>query len=179
MKNKIETIELQSPIGRISAGASEKGICFVHFIDEHDSLWRENLAKKFNAELILSESNIILTQLKTELEEYFNGSRQVFSVQLDLQGTTFQVKVWNELLNILYGETRTYLQQAKAFGDVRAIRAIATTNGKNNIAIIIPCHRIIGSNGSLTGYAGGLEKKKWLIELEQKNSGKSYQQSLF
>ena len=110
-----------------------------------------------------------------QLDEYFNGNRTEFNLKLNPQGTDFQKRVWKELLNVPYGKTRSYLEQSKKLGDVKAIRAVASANGKNPIWIVIPCHRIIGSNGSLTGYAGGLWRKKWLLEHENP----SPQQSLF
>lgn len=111
----------------------------------------------------------------TQLQEYFAGTRTRFNLKLNPQGTEFQKKVWQELLNIPFSKTRTYLEQTKAIGDVKAIRAVASANAKNPIWIVIPCHRVIGSDGSLTGYAGGLWRKKWLLNHE--NPVK--QQSLF
>ena len=111
----------------------------------------------------------------TQLEGYFNGKRTEFDLKLNPKGTAFQKRVWTELQNISYNKTRTYLEQTKALGDVKAIRAVATANGKNPIWIVIPCHRVLGSDGSLTGYAGGLWRKKWLLDHE--NPVK--QQSLF
>ena len=102
----------------------------------------------------------------TQLDEYFNDSRKEFHLKLNPQGTDFQKSVWTELLNISFGKSRTYLEQSKKLGDVKAIRAVASANGKNPIWIIVPCHRVIGSDGSLTGYAGGLWRKKWLLEHE-------------
>lgn len=111
----------------------------------------------------------------TQLEEYFNGIRTEFTLKLNPQGTDFQKRVWNELLQVPFGKTCTYLEQSKKLGDPKAIRAVAAANGKNPIWIVIPCHRIIGSDGSLTGYAGGLWRKKWLLEHESPST----QQSLF
>ena len=102
----------------------------------------------------------------TQLNEYFNDKRTEFSLRLDLNGTDFQKKVWRELQKIPYGKTISYLNLAKQLGDIKAIRAIANANGKNPIWIVIPCHRVIGSDNSLTGYAGGLHRKKWLLEHE-------------
>lgn len=116
-----------------------------------------------------------LQECVTQLDEYFNETRKVFNLKLNPQGTDFQKKVWNELLEIPFGKSRTYLEQSKHFGDPKAIRAVASANGKNPIWIVIPCHRVIGSDGSLTGYAGGIWRKKWLLEHE---SGVK-QQSLF
>ena len=101
-----------------------------------------------------------------QLSEYFEGKRTSFDLPFGLEGTDFQKRVWAELLNIPFGKTRSYMEQAKALGDVKAIRAVASANGQNKIAIIIPCHRVIGSDGSLTGFAGGLHRKKWLLEFE-------------
>lgn len=111
----------------------------------------------------------------TQLSEYFEGKRTEFDLKLNPQGTDFQKSVWAELLNIPFGKTRTYLEQTKQIGDPKAIRAVASANGKNPIWIIIPCHRVIGSDGSLTGYAGGIWRKKWLLDHESPVK----QQSLF
>lgn len=110
-----------------------------------------------------------------QLDEYFNGTRKQFNLKLNPQGTNFQKRVWEELLLVPFGKTKTYLEQSKQLGDVKAIRAVASANGKNPIWILIPCHRIIGSDGSLTGYAGGIWRKKWLLEHENPST----QQSLF
>lgn len=119
--------------------------------------------------------SVKIQRVKKQFEEYFNGTRKTFDIPLSPEGTEFQKKVWTELLNIPYGETTTYQQMANKLGDPKVIRAAASANGKNPISIVIPCHRIIGSDGSLTGYAGGLHRKKWLLELESP----SPQQSLF
>lgn len=117
----------------------------------------------------------VLQDCAKQLSEYFNGTRKEFNLKLNPQGTEFQKRVWNELLNVPYGKTKTYLEQTKKLGDAKAIRAVASANGKNPIWIIIPCHRIIGSDGSLTGYAGGIWRKKWLLAHENSST----QQSLF
>lgn len=110
-----------------------------------------------------------------QLQEYFEGKRKHFDLTVNPKGTSFQIKVWKSLLKISYGKTKSYLEQSKAFGDVKAIRAIATANGKNPIWIVIPCHRVVGSDGSLTGYAGGIWRKKWLLNHENPTK----QQTLF
>lgn len=115
---------------------------------------------------IIQGSNTHLSQLEKELKEYFEGNLRVFTVSLDMVGTDFQKKVWNELLKIPYGKTSSYMQQATSMGAPTSVRAVANANGMNKIAIVVPCHRVIGSNGTLTGYAGGLEKKRWLLNLE-------------
>lgn len=110
-----------------------------------------------------------------QIDEYFKGERTQFSLKLNAYGTEFQKRVWNKLLTIPYGKTTSYLELSKKLGDVKAIRAVASANGKNPLWIIVPCHRIIGSDGSLTGYAGGLSRKQWLLEHESPYK----QQSLF
>jgi methylated-DNA-[protein]-cysteine S-methyltransferase len=104
----------------------------------------------------------------TQLEEYFTGNRTAFDFPIQQPGTSFQQKVWQLLHQIPYGKTISYMDLAKQYGDVKAIRAVASANGRNNLAIVIPCHRVIGSNATLTGYAGGLWRKKWLLEHEAK-----------
>lgn len=110
-----------------------------------------------------------------QLQEYFEGKRQDFALELNPEGTDFQKRVWEALLQIPYGKTVSYLELSKTLGDVKAIRAVAAANGKNPLWIVVPCHRVIGSDGSLTGYAGGLHRKKWLLEHESPVK----QQSLF
>jgi methylated-DNA-[protein]-cysteine S-methyltransferase len=116
-----------------------------------------------------------LQEVVLQLNDYFQGKRTSFDCNFNPQGTDFQKRVWSALLDIPFGKTRTYLEQAKILGDVKAIRAVAAANGKNPLWIVVPCHRIIGSDGSLTGYAGGLWRKKWLLDHENP----SMQQSLF
>lgn len=117
----------------------------------------------------------VLEDAVYQLNEYFNGSRKIFNLDLNPQGTDFQKKVWKALLEIPYGKTNSYMQLSKTLGDPKAIRAVAAANGKNPLWIVVPCHRVIGSDGSLTGYAGGLHRKKWLLEHESPVK----QQSLF
>ena len=116
-----------------------------------------------------------LLQAMMQLQEYFAGTRKTFDFKLNPSGTEFQQKVWQELLNIPYGKTTSYLELSKKLGDVKAIRAVASANGKNPLWIVVPCHRVIGSDGSLTGYAGGLWRKQWLLEHESEQK----QQTLF
>lgn len=116
-----------------------------------------------------------LEQAVIQLQEYFEGRRNDFNLKLNPKGTEFQQRVWQELLNIPFGKTLSYLELSKKLGDVKAIRAVAAANGKNPLWIVVPCHRVIGTDGSLTGYAGGLWRKKWLLEHENPTN----QQSLF
>ena len=108
----------------------------------------------------------IIEQCKSELDEYFSGHRKFFSFEMDLRGTAFQIKVWNELLNIPFGKTISYEELAIRIGNIKSIRAVGLANGQNPIAIVVPCHRVIGKSGELIGYGGGLDKKIWLLEHE-------------
>ncbi len=157
----IETAVISSPIGLLHITGDDEGVKEVTFLTDNQPI-----------------STIIPDSLSTcvaQLSEYFDGKREDFDLKLNPQGTEFQRKVWEILLEIPFSKTRSYLEQSKVFGDVKAIRAVASANGKNPIVIIIPCHRVIGSDGSLTGYAGGKWRKKWLLNHESP----SKQQSLF
>jgi methylated-DNA-[protein]-cysteine S-methyltransferase len=116
-----------------------------------------------------------LLECISQLQDYFDGKRTDFNFKLHLKGTDFQQRVWKELLNIPFGKTISYMDLSKKLGDVKAIRAVASANGKNPLWIVVPCHRVIGTDGSLTGYAGGLWRKKWLLEHENP----SHQHTLF
>ena len=167
-RNIINVLRFSSPIGRLIACATEKGLCFLGFNGQkYSEKHFTDIQKQFNA-MLLPGKNTHLTQTKKQISEYFAGTRKFFSVALDVVGTDFRKKVWNELLTIPYGKTMSYKEQALAMNNVKAIRAVASANGANKISIIIPCHRVIGSNGSLTGYAGGLHRKSWLLDFEKK-----------
>lgn len=155
------------------AGATDAGICFVEFTDRiklGEELTR--LGKELN-EVLESGTHAFLDQLEQQLTEYFNGERQNFTIPLHFTGTDFQKAVWKELMKIPFGKTITYKEQAIKMGNLSAIRAIAATNGQNKHAIVVPCHRVIGSNGNLTGYAAGLAKKEWLLRFETGNIGQT------
>ncbi|QXP63327.1 methylated-DNA--[protein]-cysteine S-methyltransferase [Polaribacter sp. HaHaR_3_91] len=162
----LQTTYYKTPLGTAKIVGDENGIQSVSVLDEDFSTALEETSMK---------TPDCLQECVTQLDQYFSGKRIDFDLKLNPQGTDFQKKVWNELLNIPFNKTRTYLEQSKSLGDVKAIRAVASANGKNPIWIIIPCHRVIGSDGSLTGYAGGIWRKKWLLAHE--NPVK--QQSLF
>ncbi|MAQ76108.1 MAG: cysteine methyltransferase [Aquimarina sp.] len=153
---------IQTPLGIASITGNEKGVQAVSILSDQKQKPSDNVPQSLSA---------VVTQLK----EYFNGQRTDFDLILNPQGTEFQQKVWQELAKIPFGSTVTYLDMAKRLGDPKCIRAAATANGKNPLWIIIPCHRVIGSDGSLTGYAGGLWRKKWLLAHESPVK----QQSLF
>ena len=156
--------KIQTPLGEMLAIKSEKGLCMLEFFDGKST--EKQLKEIENLGEILEKDDEILNRLETELNDYFKGNLKEFTIPLDLIGTDFQKKVWNELIKIPFGETRSYKEQSIAVGDLLAIRAVANANGKNKIAIIVPCHRVIGSDGSLTGYAGGKKRKQFLLELE-------------
>ena len=170
---------IDTPVGKMRIGASDEGICLFDFQYRKsiDSIMKriETLSgKKFT-----EGEHPYFKLLEQQINEYFLGIRKEFDLPLHLVGTPFQKSVWEGLLQIPYGETRSYKQQSIFLGNEKAIRAVATANGENGIAIIIPCHRVIGTNGSLTGYGGGLQRKKWLLDLERKYSGKTGQAELF
>jgi AraC family transcriptional regulator of adaptative response/methylated-DNA-[protein]-cysteine methyltransferase len=163
---------LQTPVGAMTAGVYDNKICLLEFgIRDRLSKQIQTLQKQLKAEISEGESPLI-DELEKQLDEYFGGKRKNFELPLLVSGSDFQKKVWNTLLQIPYGETRSYQQQAVACGNVKALRASASANGANRIAIVIPCHRVIGKNGSLTGFGGGLDNKKFLLDLERKYSGK-------
>lgn len=141
----------KSPIGNLRIISNDTDIIRIDFTEDF-----------FKMKMIPVQIQNCITQL----DEYFNGKRKKFNLAINPDGTEFQSTVWNLILKIPYGKTISYLELSKQFGDENAIRAIASANGKNPIPIIIPCHRVIGNDGSLTGYAGGLLKKQWLLEHE-------------
>ncbi len=158
---------LETPLGTMIACAGESGICMLEYADRK-SLTSElkEISLHFGAELVLGESPYF-SILEQQLQEYFEGERTVFSVPLSPVGTDFQKKVWEVLIQIPYGTTTSYREQAIILGNPKAVRAVANANGMNKISILIPCHRIIGSNGTLTGYGGGIWRKQKLLEVEK------------
>ncbi|TDE55237.1 methylated-DNA--[protein]-cysteine S-methyltransferase [Flavobacterium sp. GT3P67] len=156
----METAYIKTPLGIATIIGDENGISVISVAEEGT---------------VLSTIPAVLQEAVSQLTGYFEGKRTDFDFALNPKGTAFQQKVWKALLDIPYGKTRTYLEQSKILGDVKAIRAVASANGKNPLWIVVPCHRVIGTDGSLTGYAGGLWRKKWLLEHENPTT----QQSLF
>jgi methylated-DNA-[protein]-cysteine S-methyltransferase len=157
----MEIAFIQTPLGIAKIEGDEKGVSAISVLNQKEPLT-----------IVIPEA---LEDAVYQLQEYFSGKRKEFSFEMNPQGTEFQQKVWKSLLNIPYGKTISYLELSKILGDVKAIRAVAAANGKNPLWIAVPCHRVIGSDGSLTGYAGGLHRKKWLLEHESPVK----QQSLF
>lgn len=158
--DKLITGYMTSPLGTIRLQHSGKGLCSLIFVDH---------------ELPESDSYSELDECKHQLNDYFEGTQKEFDLILDLAGTDFQKLIWMELLKIKFGQTLTYADLSRKIGDMKSIRAVGRANATNPVSIIVPCHRVIGSDGSLTGYAGGLWRKKWLLEHEQKH----FQMSLF
>lgn len=156
----METAYIKTPLGIAKICGDEKGISVISVSDEGV------------ISLIIPP---VLKESISQLNDYFRGKRTTFSFKLNPSGTEFQQKVWKSLLEIPFGETMSYMELSKKLGDVKAIRAVASANGKNPLWIVVPCHRVIGTDGSLTGYAGGLWRKKWLLEHENPTT----QQSLF
>lgn len=169
-KNIILISRTTTPLGPMFICATDRGICLLEFVDK-EKLEKEfsDIQKHLKAKIIAGE-NEHSKQAKKEISEYFDGQRKTFDVALDMPGTDFQSTVWHALLLISYGQTVSYQQQADTINKPTATRAVASANGANRIAIIVPCHRVIGKNGQLTGYAGGLERKRWLINHEKANS---------
>lgn len=149
-----------SPLGQLTLAATSSGLCAVYFHDQR--------SYRGTGDWIAATGHVHLEQAALELDEYFAGLRSQFAVALDLEvgGTVFQQTVWRELLNIAYGSTSSYGQHARLINKPRAVRAAAAAIGRNPLSIIVPCHRVLGSNGALTGYDGGLERKKYLLQLE-------------
>jgi AraC family transcriptional regulator of adaptative response/methylated-DNA-[protein]-cysteine methyltransferase len=175
----ILTSQIETPIGMMVAGASENGICLLEFIDRQMlNTDYKDLARLLKT-TVEQGRNQLTDEIRNQLNEYFRGERKEFTVPLVIPGSRFQQEVWKELLKIPFGSTRSYRDQAMALNKPGAIRAVANANGMNRISIVIPCHRIIGSDGGLTGYGGGLMRKRWLLDHEKRYSGKPFEPELF
>jgi len=158
---------METPLGPMAAGATARGICFLEFTDRRMlEVQLETLSRRFDLSIVPGENEIV-ARLRRELERYFSGRLKRFSVPLEYPGTEFQVRVWRALLDIPFGETRSYEDVARALGMPGAVRAVGHANGLNRIAIVIPCHRVVNKNGELGGYGGGIWRKKHLLALEQ------------
>lgn len=157
--------KINSPVGSLLLIASLNGL--------HAILWDKDLeeteCRAVVAKLKKSDRHPVLLKAVKQLREYFSGERITFDLPLVMDGTVFQKKAWRQLTKIPYGKTISYREQAKGLGDVKKARAVGTANSRNPISIVVPCHRVIASNGSLSGFGGGIENKKFLLELEQKN----------
>ena len=152
---------VESPVGALKLVASGKGLAAI--------LWENDSPRRVPLNgLVEDDRHPVLLKAERQLQEYFAGSRRAFDLPLDMRGTTFQKDVWEALLAIPYGETRSYGQLAKQLGRPSASRAVGAANGRNPISIVVPCHRVIGSSGKLTGFAGGLDVKARLLDMERK-----------
>ncbi|AFD07887.1 bifunctional transcriptional activator/DNA repair enzyme AdaA [Solitalea canadensis] len=165
----IDLKRIETPLGTMYACAVKEGICLLEFTDRK-MLETEfkTLSKRLNATIIQGE-NKHFDNLEQQLTEYFEGKRKSFTVKLFTPGSAFQNAVWDGLQNIPYGTTKSYKEQAIALSKTDAVRAVANANGMNRISILIPCHRVIGTDGNLTGYGGGIWRKKWLLDMEKAN----------
>jgi methylated-DNA-[protein]-cysteine S-methyltransferase len=153
---------MDSPVGKLKLVASDKGLAAI--------LWENDNPRRVRlGELVEDGKHPIIRETEQQLNEYFDGKRRSFSLALDMGGTRFQNDVWEALLAIPFGETRSYGQLAKQLGNPKATRAVGAANGRNPISIVVPCHRVIGSSGRLTGFAGGLDRKAHLLDLEAGN----------
>lgn len=167
IKEIITTTTFSTPLGEMFAAASKKGIVMLTFFTPfHIEAKIAILKNTLNADVIPANGEIFEV-LKTQLTEYFNKKRTTFEIPLQLVGSPFQIQCWKELLNIPYGKTISYKEQALKIENVKAHRAVANANAQNMIAILVPCHRVISSDGKLSGYNGGVEKKEFLLKLEQ------------
>jgi methylated-DNA-[protein]-cysteine S-methyltransferase len=151
--------EVASPVGRLKLIASDDGLAAI--------LWEHDNPRRVRRNVVAQDDDHpVLLAAERQLEEYFTGRRKAFDLKLDFAGTAFQKKVWQALLTIPFGETRSYAEIARQIGNPSAVRAVGAANGKNPISIVAPCHRVIGSTGKLTGFAGGLDAKAYLLDLE-------------
>lgn len=170
-KRCVLVTRLLTPLGPMLAGATDEGVCLLEFAERRMlETQLRRLARQVKASFVPG-SNEMLSRLDEELRDYFEGRLREFRVPLVISGTEFQRRVWELLRTIPYGETRTYGEQAAAIGQPRAVRAVGRANGDNRIAIVIPCHRVVGGDGRLTGYGGGLWRKRALLEHERKTLG--------
>lgn len=175
--SSIRYVEHDSPIGPLRIAASESGVCAVYMREQrHVSDVPEAGWLPLSADDVMQSR--LIEQAKVQLDEYFAGRRNAFDLPLDLRGTTFQQSVWKSLCSIGFGETVSYGELARRIGNPKAVRAVGLANGRNPVSIVVPCHRVIGADGSLTGYGGGIDRKRFLLELEGKGGSASGQAAL-
>lgn len=167
-KNVISIKYYDSPCGGMILGALENGLCLCDWKENRHRLRNDNRVKRFFNAVYEEKNSGVLDEASRELDEYFAGRRRKFAIPLCPAGTDFQINVWRALTSIPYGETRSYMEIAEGLGNVKGVRAVAQAVGVNQMSLFVPCHRVIGSNCSLTGFAGGLDAKRFLIDLEQK-----------
>ena len=165
--NELTVAALATPLGEMLAVFGGKGLCLLEFVGQKQLEQEITAVQKTLRGQFIFQENEQTQLLRQELDLYFQGRLKVFATPLETIGTAFQQQVWNALLTIPYGETRSYKEQAQQLGNPKAVRAVAAANGQNKVSILIPCHRVIGSDGKLTGYAGGLNRKQSLLALER------------
>lgn len=154
--NKLYRLDYKSPIGIMEILGTDNAVCSIMFSEQDEAIYG-----------IKADSPKVLIDCTDQIDEYFKGTRQQFTFPYISEGTDFQKSVWNALIEIPYGETSSYRDIAASIGKERAVRAVGAANGKNRLSIVVPCHRVVGANGSLTGYAGGLWRKEWLLKHER------------
>lgn len=162
---------MDSPIGEIMFAATDKGLCWLTFGSEEPAVlslkrWAKS---QLQCEQVVNEQTPLLVDALKQFQQYFAGERLSFDIPLDVYGTAFQKKVWDQLTKIPYGEVCSYKDVAIAIGAPKAVRAVGGANNRNPLSIIVPCHRVVGSNGALVGYGGGLNVKEFLLRLEKAN----------
>lgn len=160
----VQYVLIASPIGDLVAGASRAGLCLLEFAETMNPGALPGTARDRGD----GPARRVLRQLRSELDGYFGGRRRAFEVPLVMRGTPFQMEVWRELVKIPYGTTRSYAEIARRVGRRRATRAVGQANGRNGIVILVPCHRVVSSDGSLGGYSSGLDRKRYLLDLERR-----------
>ncbi len=160
--DQIRHSTMPSPVGELTFTGSEAGLTGLWFDTDRHLQPRSGWLR----------DDALFAEARQQLEEYFSGARQQFTLKLAAQGTAFQQQCWAALCDIPYGETRSYGDQARAIANEKAVRAVGLANGRNPIGIVVPCHRVIGANGALTGYAGGIERKQWLLAHEARRSSR-------
>lgn len=170
---------MTTPVGEMIAGATDDGLCLFDYVHRrmHEPILRR-VEQRLGAVLGEGDSEFF-EPLRAQLDAYFEGTRTAFELPLVMSGTPFEERVWRALMDIPYGEVRSYGELAAALGQPTAVRAVARANGANCLPIIVPCHRVVGHDGRLTGYSGGLRAKRWLLELERGHAGEQAQGSLF
>ncbi|HDT3626108.1 TPA: methylated-DNA--[protein]-cysteine S-methyltransferase [Morganella morganii subsp. morganii] len=165
--------QFSTVLGEMSAAATEQGVCFLEFTEDNR---REDTLQLVSSRLkmaVTDGNHPHLALLESQLQDYFAGKRMIFTVPLVLPGTPFQQKVWDALLSVPFGSTVTYSMLAASLSSPRAVRAVGRANGMNPVSVLVPCHRVTGKNGELTGYAGGTDRKAWLLAHEKQVKGAS------
>jgi len=170
--NTIRCRLISTPIGTMLAGASDRAIGWLEFVEDGEAdVSRARMEKKFRQQAV-DGTSALLNTLEQELARYFRGALKRWSLPMDRRGTEFQQRVWSALEEIPFGETRSYADIARAVGRPKAVRAIGRANGSNGIYLLVPCHRVIASDGSISGYGGAVWRKEWLLDMEKRAAGK-------